>query len=140
MLLVVKLTNVEINNMKKDYTSWKIFGGYLLVILLMLISSTANGQSPCDSEGICVTQFNAGFNDANKVAWVGELGDCNTKFIDIMVDGKAAGKYKIVVVPTIVIYNEGEEVARFQANIMMQMEATQKEIQGKIDEILMDSF
>jgi hypothetical protein len=57
-----------------------------------------------------------------------------------MVDAKAAGKYKIVVVPTIVIYNEGEEVARFQANIMMQMETTQKEIQGKIDEILMDSF
>ena len=140
MLLVVKLTNVEINNMKKSYTSWKIFGGYLLIILLMLISSTASGQSPCDNEGICVTQFNAGFNDANKVTWVNKLSDCDTKFIDIMVDAKAAGKYKIVVVPTIVIYNEGEEVARFQANIMMQMEATQKEIQGKIDEILMDSF
>ena len=126
--------------MKKDNTVWKMFGSYLLVILLMLISSTANGQSPCDNGGICVTQFNAGFNEANKVAWVNELGDCDTKFIDIMVDGKAAGKYKIVVVPTIVIYNEGEEVARFQANIMMQMEATQKEIQGKIDEILMDSF
>ena len=140
MLLVVKLTNVEINNMKKDYTSVKIFGGYLLIILFMLISSSIKGQSPCDSEGICVTQFNAGFNDANKVAWVNELSDCDTKFIDIMVDAKAAGKYKIVVVPTIVIYNEGEEVARFQANIMMQMETTQKEIQGKIDEILMDSF
>ena len=126
--------------MKKSHTSWKIFGGYLLIILLMLISSTASGQSPCDNEGICVTQFNAGFNDANKVTWVNKLSDCDTKFIDIMVDAKAAGKYKIVVVPTIVIYNEGEEVARFQANIMMQMETTQKEIQGKIDEILMDSF
>ena len=126
--------------MKKSYTSWKIFGGYLLIILLMLISITASGQSPCDNEGICVTQFNAGFNDANKVTWVNKLSDCDTKFIDIMVDAKAAGKYKIVVVPTIVIYNEGEEVARFQANIMMQMETTQKEIQGKIDEILMDSF
>ena len=106
----------------------------------MLMSSSAKGQSPCGGSGICVTQFNAGFNDANKVTWVGELGDCDTKFIDIMVDAKAAGKYKIVVVPTIVIYNEGEEVARFQANIMMQMEAKQTEIQEKIDEILMDSF
>ena len=106
----------------------------------MLISSSLKGQSPCGDEGICVTQFNAGFNDANKVTWVSELGDCDTKFIDIMVDGKAAGTYKIVVVPTIVIYSDGEEVARFQANIMMKMEATQKEIQGKIDEIIMDSF
>ena len=52
--------------MKKDYTSVKIFGSYLLIILFMLISSSIKGQSPCDSEGICVTQFNAGFNDANK--------------------------------------------------------------------------
>ena len=126
--------------MRKDYSIWKVFGGYLLLILLMVISSSAYGQSPCGDEGICVTQFNAGFNDANKVTWVGDLGDCDTKFIDIMVDGKAAGAYKIVVVPTIVIYSDGEGVARFQANIMMQMEAKQTEIQEKIDEILMDSF
>ena len=112
----------------------------ILILLLMILASSANGQSPCGDEGICVTQFNAGFNDANKVTWVGELGDCDTKFIDIMVDGKAAGAYKIVVVPTIVIYSDGKEVARFQANIMMQMEATKDEIQEKIDEIIMEDF
>jgi len=127
------LINVEINNMKK-------LKYIVLLLLLMIISSSINGQSPCGDEGICVTQFNAGFNDANKVTWVGDLGDCDTKFIDIMVDATAAGKYKIVVVPTIVIYSDGEEITRFQANIMMKMETKQEEIQGKIDEILMDSF
>ena len=126
--------------MKKDYTTWKLLGGYLLIIFFMLICSSAKGQSPCGGSGICVTQFNAGFNAANKVPWVIKLSDCDNKFIDIQVEKKAAGTYKIVVVPTIVIYNEGEEVARFQANIMMQMEAKQEEIQGKIDEILMDAF
>ena len=53
---------------------------------------------------------------------------------------KAASKYKIVVVPTIVIYSGGEEAARFQANIMMTMEATKKEVQNKIDEVIMDAF
>ena len=125
--------------MEKNYTSLKIFGGYLLVILLMLISSTASGQSPCE-EDLCVVQFNAGFNEANKVIWVSELSDCDTKFIDIMKDTKAASKYKIVVVPTIIIYNEGEEIVRFQANIMMKMETTQKEIQDKIDETIMSDF
>ena len=126
--------------MRKEYTVWKIFAGYLLLILFMIISSSASGQSPCGGSGLCVTQFNAGFNAANKVTWLNKLTDCSTKFIDIQTDTKAAGIYKIVVVPTIVIYNEGEEVARFQANIMMQMEAKQTEIQEKIDEILMDSF
>ena len=126
--------------MEKNYTACKLFAGYLLVILLMLVSNTANGQSPCEDEGLCVVQFNAGFNKANEVAWIGELNDCSKNFIDIQVDATASGKYKIVVVPTIIIYNEGEEVARFQANIMMKMETTKKEVQNKIDEIIMESF
>ena len=125
--------------LNKDYTAWKLMAGYLLIILFMIMSSSANGQSPCD-DGLCAVQFNAGFNEANKVTWVGELNDCSTKFIDIQTDAKAAAKYKIVVVPTIVIYNGGEEIERIQANIMMKMEATQEEVQEKIDEILMESF
>lgn len=105
----------------------------------MILASSASGQSPCGDD-LCVVQFNAGFNEANKVTWVGELTDCSTKFIDIQTDAAAAGKYKIVVVPTLIIYSGGEEVGRFQANIMMKMEATKKEVQEKIDEILMDSF
>ena len=126
--------------MKKDYTWVKMFGGYLLVLLLMLISNTANGQSPCGDEDLCVVQFNAGFNEANKVLWIDKLNDCSKKFIDIQTDTEAASKYKIVVVPTIVIYSDGEEVGRFQANIMMKLETTKKEVQEKIDEILMDAF
>jgi len=126
--------------MKKDYTWIKMFGGYLLILLLMLISNTANGQSPCEDEGLCVVQFNAGFNETNKVIWIDKLTDCSNKFIDIQIDTEAASKYKIVVVPTIVIYNNGEEVGRFQANIMMKMEATKKDVQEKIDEIIMSDF
>ncbi len=112
----------------------------ILLLLLMVVANSANGQSPCKDDGICVVQYNAGFNEANKVTWIGKLNDCSTKFIDIQKDTKAAGKYKIVVVPTLVIYSGGEEVARFQANIMMQMEATKDEVQEKIDEILMEDF
>ena len=87
----------------------------------MIIASSAKGQSPCGNS-LCAVQFNAGFNEANKVTWLNQLTDCDNKFIDIQKDTKAASKYKIVVVPTIVIYNGGEEVGRFQANIMMKME------------------
>ena len=126
--------------MKKDNTIWKMFAGYLLILLLMLISGTASGQSPCGEDGLCVVQFNAGFNAANKVTWVGSLEECETSFIDIGIDSKASSKYKIVVIPTILIFNGEEEVARYQANIMMVMETKQKEIQGKIDEIIMEDF
>ena len=126
--------------MKKDYAIWKIFGGYLLFLVLLIMSGSAQAQSPCEGDDLCVVQFNAGFNEANKVTWLGDLTDCENKFIDIQKDTKASGKYKIVVVPTILIFNGEEEVGRFQANIMMKMEATKDEVQEKIDEIIMEDF
>jgi|TARA_R110000851_G_scaffold121405_1_gene250156 hypothetical protein len=121
-------------------TIGKLFKGCILIIFFMLLYNTVHGQSPCENNEICVIQFNAGFNASNKVEWIAELSDCETVYIDIGVDGAAAGKYKIVVIPTILIFNGDEEVGRFQANIMMQMEATQKELQGKIDELIMEDF
>tara|TARA_B100001093_G_scaffold203141_1_gene195139 strand:- start:59 stop:403 length:345 start_codon:yes stop_codon:yes gene_type:complete len=111
----------------------------LLIVLFLILASSASGQSPC-GDGLCVVQFNAGFNEANKVTWLGDLTDCKNKFIDIQIDAAASGKYKIVVVPTILIFNGEEEVGRFQANIMMKMEATKDEVQEKIDEIIMEDF
>ena len=49
-------------------------------------------------------------------------------------------EHKIVVVPTIIIFNEGEEVKRFQGNIMMQIEATENDVQEAVDEVIMSSF
>ena len=61
------------------------------IVLFLILASSASGQSPCGDEGVCVTQFNAGFNAANKVTWLNKLTDCSTKFIDIQKDTKADG-------------------------------------------------
>ena len=125
--------------MKKDYTVWKIFGGYMLIIFLMLICSSANGQSYTCDEDICVVEFNASWNSANNVLWINKLSDCETK--RILIDkGSWQKDFSIVVTPTIIIFVDGEEKKRYQANIMMTMEATLKEVQEKIDEIIMEDF
>ena len=108
----------------------------------MIICSSAKAQSPC-SDKLCVVEFNASFNQQNSVDWLGDLTDCKIDRISIDANKTTQQQqvdYGIVVVPTIIIFNDGKEVKRFQANIMMTMEATQKEVQEKIDEILMDSF
>ena len=125
--------------MKKDYTVWKIFGGYMLIIFLMLICSSANAQSYTCDEDICVVEFNASWNSANNVLWINKLSDCETK--RILIDkGSWQKDFSIVVTPTIIIFVDGEEKKRYQANIMMTMEATLKEVQEKIDEIIMEDF
>ena len=125
--------------MRKDNAIWKLFAGYLLILLLMLVSSTASGQSyECD-EDICVVEFNASWNAANNVEWLHKLTDVGTK--RILIDkGTWQKDFSIVVTPTIIIFVSGKESKRYQANIMMEMEAKQTEVQDKIDEIIMEEF
>ena len=110
---------------------------YLLIMLFMLIGGTALSQNPCNSD-ICVVQFNASWNQSNSVDYLDELTECDVMNVSID-EGTWQKEYGIVVVPTIIVFN-GEEVERFQANIMMQMEATRKEVQNVIDEIIYSDF
>ncbi len=90
--------------------------------------------------GVCVVEFNASFNAANSVDWIDNLSDCKGRRVDIAAEPDLQKKHKIVVVPTVIVFNDGEEVERFQANIMMQLEATQDEVQEAVDEIIMSAF
>ena len=111
----------------------------ILLILLFLGLCLITKSQDVPKEGLAVVEFNAPFS-GTKCEYLEKLSDCETARIDISKNTKAQGAYKIVVVPTLVIFQDGEEVARFQANIMMQLEATKDEVQEKIDEILMEDF
>ena len=120
---------------------------YLVTMLAALLIGTAMTMPMMEEEktelcgdGICVVQFNAKFNAANEVQWLNELTDCTTATVDIMADPSLPNDYKIVVVPTILVMEDGEEVERFQANIMMSMEATKEDVQESIDNIIMSKF
>ena len=105
-----------------------------LLFILMLLCNVSFAQ-------IEVTHFNAGWNKANDVDWFMDLEDCKTKgFVDIAKDTKAQKEHKIAVVPTIIIFKDGEEVARFQADLSFKMVATKEEVQEEIDNQLMSDF
>ena len=105
----------------------------LLLLMFLSISTICFSQ-------VKVIQFNANWNSANGVDWLSKLTDCRTDQIDIAINKDAQAKYKIVVVPTIIVFNNGDEVKRYQANIMMQMEAKLEDIQTIVDETVMESF
>mgnify|MGYP003628570260 FL=1 len=113
-------------------SSIRMFAIYLILILMLIVSSSS-GQ-------IVVTHFNAAWNDPNKVSYIGELTDCDIVYVDIAVAPKLQAKHEIVVVPTVVIFKDGEEMKRFQADISFSMKATRKEMQAEIDELLMEDF
>jgi hypothetical protein len=110
---------------------------YALIMLGALLSGSAFGQNLCGSD-ICVVQFNASWNTSNNVDYLEELTDCDVMNVSID-EGTYQSDYGIVVVPTIIVFN-GKEVERFQANIMMQLEATRKQVQSVIDEVIYSDF
>ena len=100
----------------------------------MLFCGTISAQ-------IEVKHFNAGWNSANDVEWYMDLEDCKTiGYVDIAKDTEAQKEYKIAVVPTIIIFKDGEEVARFQADLSFKMVATEEEVQEEINDQMMSDF
>ena len=120
--------------MEKPDVTWKIFSIYMLILLFVLISGNAFGQ-------IQVAQFNASWNKANEVDWVFKLKDCETiSYVDINTQKEMQKKHKIAVIPTIIIFKDDIEVARFQADLSFKMLATKEEVQEEIDNQLMSDF
>ena len=111
----------------------------ILLILLFLGLCLISKAQDIPEDGLAVVEFNAPFS-GNKCEYLENLSNCDIARIDISKNAKIGPENKVVVVPTLIIFQDGEEVARFQANIMMQLEATQDEVQEKIDEILMEDF
>jgi len=103
-----------------------------IATLFSLASLTAFSQ-------IKVIHFNAGWNKANDVEWFNKLSDVTKKTLSID-DEDIQKKYEIFIVPTIIVFDEDEEVKRFQADLSFEMVATKKEIQEYIDELIISKF
>ena len=105
---------------------------YGLIMILVFTAATAFGQ-------VKVVHFNAGWNSANDVEWFDKLSDANKKSLSID-DSDIQTKYSIAIVPTIIVFDDGEEVKRFQADLSFKMVATREEIQEYIDELIISKF
>ena len=104
-----------------------------LVFVLLSLSLSAYSQ-------IEVKYFNAGWNAPNEIVWIEKLSDCDLEKYDIGSNPKKAQEFKVVVVPTLIIFQDGEEVERYQADISFKMSATKEEVQDYIDELIMSAF
>ena len=109
--------------------------GYILHFLLALFFFDV---------GLCMYQvsvihFNREWNSDNSFN-IDELNDCEKSDVVICDSPELKDKHKILSVPTIIIFDNGNEITRFEANIMMQLEATRKEIQKEIEKIHLAKF
>ena len=90
--------------------------------------------------GITVVEFWANWNKGNQYQDLADLKDCNAYRVCIESNMELATEYNIISVPTIVVFNNGVEKYRYEANVSFQLQTKPDNIQDKIEEILMERF
>jgi len=88
---------------------------------------------------VSVIHFNSDWNSDNSFD-ISVLKDCKKTDVVICHDLDMKNKHKIKSVPTIIVFDEQQEVIRFEGNILMQLDITKKDIQKQIDSIYLTKF
>ena len=118
----------------------------LLFILLLPLTTFAQdfiNSSEFNSKtakGISVVEFWAEWNKSNEVDFLGNLKDCNSYKLCIVKNSATQKEYNVSAIPTIIIFDNGEEKERFLPNIMFQLEVDKKIIQHSVDTITLNKF
>ena len=107
-------------------------------ILLVLLGLFFFGYGICFGQ-VSVIHFNSEWNDNNNFD-ISVLKDCDIDSVVICHSPELQEKHQIKSVPTVIIFDDEQEIKRFEANIMMELGATKKDIQKEIDKIYLAKF
>ena len=113
--------------MNKSFLSRLVLAGSLLLLWSPLQSQTKSLDTIQDiqltaNEFCAVIEVNASWNWANKIP-LEKLENCYTAYVDLsnkQIGAIIQNEWDITVVPTIIIFEYGKEVKRFEADLSMK--------------------
>ena len=121
-----------------------------LIILGMLVTSLFGGVRELTDEnfdraisrGLVVVEFWAGWNEMNKVTLLDEWDTFDAKVFRLNIETfpQIQADNNVVILPTIIFYDEGEEVKRLQGDMSFTLKVTTDELDEIIEEILGSKF
>ena len=121
-----------------------------LIILGMLVTSLFGGVRELTDEnfdraisrGLVVVEFWAGWNEMNKVAILDEWDTFDAKVFRLNIElfPQIQADNNVVILPTIIFYDEGEEVKRLQGDMSFTLKVTTEQLDEIIEEILGSKF
>ena len=124
---------------------------YKLIITCLILLSISFGQikelnkdnfSKATARGVVVVEFWAGWNEVNKVTLLDEWETFDAKVYRINIEQFPGiqNDNKVVILPTIIFYDEGEEVQRLQGDMTFTLKTSIKELDNLVEEILGSKF
>ena len=121
----------------------------LFIICILVTSLFGNVRELTDenfdraiSRGLVVVEFWAGWNEMNKVAILDEWDTFDAKVFRLNIETfpQIQADNNVVILPTIIFYDEGEEVKRLQGDMSFTLKVTTDELDEIIEEILGSKF
>ena len=120
----------------------------LFLLFLVFISIKASSQEFITKDNfkqkiakdIVAVEFWVSWNSSNEFVDLSNLNDCSKYRVDIAKYPEIQEEYEVTCIPTVIIFESGEEKERFKANIMFELEADKKEVQERIDQIMIAKF
>ena len=121
----------------------------LLILMLMigtLFSSvrelTDENFEKATTRGLVAVEFYATWNEANKVTAIDEWDSFDAKVYRLNIDlfPKIQADNNVVILPTIIFYDDGEEVHRLQGDMTFTLKTTTDELDEVVEEILSSKF
>ena len=121
---------------------------YVLLMIFMFICGTALSPEFVTADNfknkiakdVVVVEFWAEWNQMNQFNELNKLKGCNVYRFDIMSSMDIQNDYNITAVPTVIIFDNGIEKARFNPNVMFKLEADKKTVQHAVDTITLNKF
>ena len=122
-----------------------------LIILGMLVTSLFGQVKELSAEnfdraikrGVVVIEYYAGWNKANMVTILDDWDNFEVSRVfrlDVEKYDKIMTSQKVVVLPTIIFYLDGEEADRLQGNMKFQLETTKEELDRMVEELRGSKF
>ena len=121
-----------------------------LLIMTMLVTSlfgsvrelTDENFKKATNRGLVVVEFWATWNEANKVSVIDEWETFDAKVYRLNIDlyPKIQADNNVVILPTIIFFDDGEEVKRLQGDMTFTLKTTTDELDEIVEEILGSKF
>ena len=129
-----------------DISTWLYV--VVLFIIYLLGTSTLFSQDFINTNNfkdkiakdVVAVEFWAEWNQMNQFNELNKLKGCNVYRIDIMSSMDVQNDYNVTAIPTVIIFDNGIEKARFDPNIMFKLEADKKTVQHSVDTITLNKF
>ena len=121
---------------------------YVFVMLLVFSIGTCSAQEFADNSNfknkiakdVVAIEFLADWNKMNQFNELNKLKGCNVYRVDIMSSMDIQNDYNVTAIPTVIIFDNGIEKARFNPNVMFKLDADKKKVKHSVDTITLNKF